>query len=203
MLFGEWCAARHSLDYTRLPDWFLLFDVLETTTSRFWSSTRRDALAAQSGLGHHPAAFERAIQAGRTDGKGGQLAQPLSRRASGGHRGAARVSAVVREQSQAGARRLHTGHRRALAQPPPGMEPAGRRRGLKAKRPSQRHEPAAARTDRESRPRQRLRACAAGCDEGWVALGSARHPVEVLVQGGRPVALQPNSAAASPACRVS
>ncbi len=47
MLFGEWCAARHSLNYTRLLDWFLLFDALETTTGRFWSSTRRDALAAQ------------------------------------------------------------------------------------------------------------------------------------------------------------
>lgn len=54
MLFGEWCAARHSLDYTRLPDWFLLFDVLETTTHRFWSSTRRDALAAQLGLATTP-----------------------------------------------------------------------------------------------------------------------------------------------------
>jgi ATP-dependent RNA circularization protein (DNA/RNA ligase family) len=54
MLFGEWCAARHSLDYTRLPDWFLLFDVLETKTSRFWSSTRRDALALQLGLATTP-----------------------------------------------------------------------------------------------------------------------------------------------------
>lgn len=54
MLFGEWCAARHSLDYTRLPDWFLLFDVLETTTSRFWSSTRRDALATRLGLATTP-----------------------------------------------------------------------------------------------------------------------------------------------------
>jgi hypothetical protein len=54
MLFGEWCAARHSLGYTRLPDWFLLFDVLETTTGRFWSSTRRDALAAQLGLATTP-----------------------------------------------------------------------------------------------------------------------------------------------------
>jgi ATP-dependent RNA circularization protein (DNA/RNA ligase family) len=54
MLFGEWCAARHSLDYTRLPDWFLLFDVLETATGRFWSSTRRDALAAQLGLATTP-----------------------------------------------------------------------------------------------------------------------------------------------------
>lgn len=54
MLFGEWCAARHSLDYTRLPDWFLLFDVLETTANRFWSSTRRDELAAQLGLATTP-----------------------------------------------------------------------------------------------------------------------------------------------------
>jgi len=54
MLFGEWCAARHSMDYTRLPDWFLLFDVLETTTNRFWSSTRRDALAANLGLATTP-----------------------------------------------------------------------------------------------------------------------------------------------------
>lgn len=54
MLFGEWCAARHSLDYTRLPDWFLLFDVLETASGRFWSSTRRDALAARLGLATTP-----------------------------------------------------------------------------------------------------------------------------------------------------
>jgi len=54
MLFGEWCAARHSLDYTRLPDWFLLFDALEASSSRFWSSARRDALAARLGLATTP-----------------------------------------------------------------------------------------------------------------------------------------------------
>jgi hypothetical protein len=54
MLFGEWCAARHSLDYTRLPDWFVLFDVLETKSNRFWSSARRDVLAAQVGLATTP-----------------------------------------------------------------------------------------------------------------------------------------------------
>lgn len=54
MLFGEWCAARHSLDYTQLPDWFLLFDVFEATTGHFWSSTRRDALAARLGLATTP-----------------------------------------------------------------------------------------------------------------------------------------------------
>ena len=36
MLFGEWCAARRSLDTTLLPDWWLLFDVFERSTGRFW-----------------------------------------------------------------------------------------------------------------------------------------------------------------------
>lgn len=50
ILFGEWCAARHSVDYATLPDWFLLFDVYDRTAGRFWSSARRDALAKQAGL---------------------------------------------------------------------------------------------------------------------------------------------------------
>lgn len=71
MLFGEWCAARHSLEYTRLPDWLLLFDVLEATTGRFWSSTRRDALAARLGLATTPRValgrFKLAELAGKLD----------------------------------------------------------------------------------------------------------------------------------------
>lgn len=50
ILFGEWCAARHSLDYEALPDWFVLFDVYDRTRQRFWSGTRRDALADTLGL---------------------------------------------------------------------------------------------------------------------------------------------------------
>lgn len=50
ILFGEWCAARHSLDYDGLPDWFLLFDVYERSSGRFWSSARRNDLALQLGL---------------------------------------------------------------------------------------------------------------------------------------------------------
>jgi ATP-dependent RNA circularization protein (DNA/RNA ligase family) len=46
MLFGEWCAAQHSLDYDGLPDWFMAFDVYDRTQGRFWSTARRDALAA-------------------------------------------------------------------------------------------------------------------------------------------------------------
>lgn len=48
--FGEWCAARHSLDYPMLPDWWLIFDVYDRSEQRFWSTHRRDALASMLGL---------------------------------------------------------------------------------------------------------------------------------------------------------
>lgn len=54
MVFGEWCAARHSLDYAALPDWFLLFDVFDRLEGRFWCSARRNALAASAGLATVP-----------------------------------------------------------------------------------------------------------------------------------------------------
>lgn len=48
--FGEWCAARHSLDYPALPDWWLFFDVYDRRQDRFWSTPRRNALASELGL---------------------------------------------------------------------------------------------------------------------------------------------------------
>lgn len=54
IVFGEWCAARHSLDYSALPDWLLLFDVYDRHAERFWCSTRRNALAESSGLATVP-----------------------------------------------------------------------------------------------------------------------------------------------------
>lgn len=50
ILFGEWCAARHSLDYQALPGWFVGFDVYDRRHQRFWSTPRRDALLARLGL---------------------------------------------------------------------------------------------------------------------------------------------------------
>lgn len=50
IVFGEWCAARHSLDYGALPDWFLLFDVYDRQAGQFWNTARRDALAEKAGL---------------------------------------------------------------------------------------------------------------------------------------------------------
>lgn len=50
LVFGEWCAARHSLTYNLLPDWWLVFDVYDRTVGRFWSACRRDAWASENGL---------------------------------------------------------------------------------------------------------------------------------------------------------
>ena len=58
IFFGEWCAARHSLDYGTLPDWFLLFDVYERSAGRFWSTARRNELAARAGLVTVPRLFQ-------------------------------------------------------------------------------------------------------------------------------------------------
>ncbi|UFQ99430.1 RNA ligase family protein [Pseudomonas wenzhouensis] len=57
ILFGEWCAARHSLDYVALPDWFLVFDVYDRNKGKFWNSRRRNALAEQAGLKLVPKVF--------------------------------------------------------------------------------------------------------------------------------------------------
>lgn len=55
ILFGEWCAARHSIPYTKLPDWFLAFDVYDLEVGRFWSTRRRDALVKKLGISIVPA----------------------------------------------------------------------------------------------------------------------------------------------------
>jgi hypothetical protein len=50
ILFGEWCLAVHSLRYTRLPDWFLGFDLYDRKRKLFWSSGRRDRLLSSMGV---------------------------------------------------------------------------------------------------------------------------------------------------------
>jgi ATP-dependent RNA circularization protein (DNA/RNA ligase family) len=62
MLFGEWCYAFHSVRYTKLPDWFLAFDVYDRARGAFWSAERRDVLAAKLGLAVVPS-----LGAGRFD----------------------------------------------------------------------------------------------------------------------------------------
>lgn len=54
IVYGEWCYAKHSIHYTRLPDWFLTFDVYDRTVGKFWSADRRDGLARRAGLATVP-----------------------------------------------------------------------------------------------------------------------------------------------------
>ena len=54
ILFGEWCYAVHSVRYTRLPDWFLAFDVYDRYRHEFWSAVRRDELTDRIGLARVP-----------------------------------------------------------------------------------------------------------------------------------------------------
>jgi len=50
ILFGEWCAAKHSITYHGLTDWFLVFDVYDKHEQQFWSSERRNQFANTAGL---------------------------------------------------------------------------------------------------------------------------------------------------------
>ena len=52
MLFGEWVAAVHSVEYPSLPEYFLVFDVYDKNAQRFWSTTRRNALVLRLGVRH-------------------------------------------------------------------------------------------------------------------------------------------------------
>jgi ATP-dependent RNA circularization protein (DNA/RNA ligase family) len=58
MLFGEWCAARHSVVYESLPDWFLAFDVYDRALGKFWGADRRDDFCEQLGLRSVPTIFK-------------------------------------------------------------------------------------------------------------------------------------------------
>jgi hypothetical protein len=48
MLFDEWCYAVHSVTYSRVPDWFLAFDVYDRERGVFWGGSRRDALVEEA-----------------------------------------------------------------------------------------------------------------------------------------------------------
>lgn len=50
ILFGEWVAAIHSLQYQGLPDYLLVFDVYDRKKGLFWSTDRRKSLASKLGL---------------------------------------------------------------------------------------------------------------------------------------------------------
>lgn len=68
IVFGEWCAARHSLGYDRLPDWWLVFDVYDRRAQRFWSTARRNQLAKSMGSAVVPCLYAGRVSLARLQG---------------------------------------------------------------------------------------------------------------------------------------
>lgn len=46
MMFGEWCFAKHTVFYDRLPHYFLEFDIYDRERAAFLATPRRHALLA-------------------------------------------------------------------------------------------------------------------------------------------------------------
>lgn len=57
ILFGEWCYLAHSIRYTKLPDWFIGFDVYEISTGRFLSAERRNVVLQTCNISIIPSIF--------------------------------------------------------------------------------------------------------------------------------------------------
>jgi hypothetical protein len=58
VLFGEWCYARHSIGYDKLPDWFVGFDVFDKEAELFYSAERRNRAFEEAGVVPIPALAE-------------------------------------------------------------------------------------------------------------------------------------------------
>lgn len=50
IVFGEWCAARHTIQYDHLSDFFLLFDIYDKLEGKFWSVSRRNEWSQKVGI---------------------------------------------------------------------------------------------------------------------------------------------------------
>ncbi|ETT49759.1 RNA ligase family protein [Paenibacillus sp. FSL R7-0297] len=54
ILYGEWCYAKHTINYDRLPDWFLAFDMWDINENKFLSRQRRHLELNLAGISEVP-----------------------------------------------------------------------------------------------------------------------------------------------------
>lgn len=66
VLFGEWLYAKHSIMYTRLPNYFLAFDLYDTKEGQFFSRRERNKRLEGTGISTVRLVAEEAI-GGRED----------------------------------------------------------------------------------------------------------------------------------------
>ena len=50
ILFGEWCYARHSISYSKLPDWFIGFDIYDISAQKFLAVPLRNKMLGKAGI---------------------------------------------------------------------------------------------------------------------------------------------------------
>lgn len=81
ILYGEWCYARHSIPYDRLPDWFLAFDLYDRKKGVFLSREQRQEKLRGLGLAAVPLVaegiFTRAEIAGLLDSQSALYEGPV------------------------------------------------------------------------------------------------------------------------------
>ncbi|MCC5610541.1 RNA ligase family protein [Nostoc sp. CHAB 5834] len=58
VMYGEWCASKHSIFYNALPHLFFEFDILDRHTGEFLSTKRRHAMLAGSPVLSVPVLYE-------------------------------------------------------------------------------------------------------------------------------------------------
>ncbi|KAI0801413.1 hypothetical protein C8Q74DRAFT_1241882 [Fomes fomentarius] len=57
-LFGEWLVATHAIAYSRLPDWFMAFDLYDRSLDRWADRRTLEALLADTGIKLVPVVHE-------------------------------------------------------------------------------------------------------------------------------------------------
>ncbi len=68
MLFGEWCHAVHSIEYSHLPAEFIAFDVYDRSEGRFWSTSRRNELTESLSIVSVPELYRGKVTLGSLKG---------------------------------------------------------------------------------------------------------------------------------------
>lgn len=57
IVYGEWLFAKHSINYTKLPDYFVLFDVFDMDSKTFFSRTAVEEMVRNTSLSLVPVIF--------------------------------------------------------------------------------------------------------------------------------------------------
>jgi atypical dual specificity phosphatase len=50
IIYGEWLYAKHSINYTNLPDYFVMFDLYDVDTKTFFSRAHLEKLIEGTGI---------------------------------------------------------------------------------------------------------------------------------------------------------